>query len=78
VGRHPARSASVGYPEFRSEQTIYRQNSAASPVVSGAGVLASGKVTIGALSGVVLCSPEGALDLSYCWVSRTEPMLGRT
>jgi hypothetical protein len=29
--------------------------------------LASGKVTTGALSGVVLCSPEGALDLSYCW-----------
>ena len=36
------------------------------PVVSGAAVLASGKLTTGALSGVVLWSPEGAPDLSYC------------
>jgi hypothetical protein len=37
------------------------------PVASGAGALAWGKVTIGGWSGVVLWSPDGAADLSYCW-----------
>ena len=49
-------------------------------MVPGAGVLASGKVTTGAMSGVVLCSPEGALDLSYCrgvsyWANATPDVM---
>ena len=45
------------------------------PVASGAGALASGKVTADGLSGVVLWGPEGPLDLSYCFWAGAVPTL---
>ena len=70
--RYPAWPPSVADPQFRPDQTISRQNSPTGPWSPGAGVLAS--------AGVVLCSREGALELSYCrgvsdWANATPDVM---